>query len=153
MAADVESLGYKNYLVEIGGELRAAGRNAAGDRWRIGIEQVSPTQATDGLHLSAGGVATSGDYRNAFERDGRRYSHIIDPRTGYPVDHALASVTVVAETAMLADAWATTLMVLGPDDGMKIADQMGLAAYFIVREGADVYTDLSSDEYEKLVLR
>jgi len=153
LAEDVASLGYKNYLVEIGGELRAAGNNAEGDPWRIGIEQPVPGKAASGLYLTSGGVATSGDYRNVFEQDGRRYSHIIDPRSGYPVDHSLASVTVVADTAMLADAWATTLMVLGPDDGMKIADQMELAAYFIVRTGPQAFSSRSSDQFEKLELR
>ncbi len=153
LAEDVASLGYLNYLVEIGGELRAAGNNAEGDPWRIGIEQPVPDKAASGVYLTSGGVATSGDYRNAFEQDGRRYSHIIDPRSGYPVDHSLASVTVVADTAMLADAWATTLMVLGPDDGMKIADQMELAAYFIVRAGPQTFGSRSSDKFEELELR
>ena len=139
LAAVVEALGYHDYLVEIGGELRASGENANGNPWRIGIEHpVSETTSDNGrkygIELTTGAVATSGDYRNAFEHDGRRYSHIIDARHGAPVSHALASVTVVAESAMLADAWATALMVLGPDEGMKIAQTHGLACLFIMRD-------------------
>ena len=159
LALQVASLGYENYLIEIGGELRASGHNATGNPWRIGIEQPEADNPASGLHLSSGGVATSGDYRNAFESNGVRYSHIIDPRSGYPVSHALASVTVVAESAMLADAWATALMVLGPEEGMKIAVQQGLAGFFIVRQegqqaaGAEAFTTRISPEFEKLLLR
>ncbi len=154
LAASVGSFGYTDYLVEIGGELRASGSNAAGERWRIGIEQpeVLPSGATSkGLYLSEGGVATSGDYRNAFESDGVRYSHIIDPRNGYPVRHSLASVTVVADSTMLADGWATALMVLGPDDGLKLADQLSLAGFFIVRDGDKGFTTRSSREFGRLL--
>ena len=153
LAAEVAASGYRNYLVEIGGELRVSGVNADGDPWRIGIE--SPDTATPddgqrpGLYLNAGGIATSGDYRNAFESNGVRYSHIIDARSGAPVSHALASVTVVADSAMLADGWATALMVLGSDEGMKIADQLGLAGFFIVRAG-DGFTTRTSREFDRL---
>jgi thiamine biosynthesis lipoprotein len=82
-------------------------------------------------------VATSGDYRNFFELEGRRYSHSIDPRTGYPVAHELVSVTVVHPSAMLADAWATALTVLGPEQALAVAQQQGLAVYFIQRDGED----------------
>lgn len=156
LALQVASLGYENYLAEIGGELRAAGYNAQGDPWRIGIEHPDANNPVSGLRLTAGGVATSGDYRNAFESNGVRYSHILDPRTGYPVSHALASVTVVAESAMLADAWATALMVLGPDEGMKIALQNGLAGFFVVRQEPHkeppAFSTLTSPEFEKLLL-
>jgi thiamine biosynthesis lipoprotein len=81
-------------------------------------------------------VATSGDYRNFFEQDGQRFSHTIDPRTGYPVTHKLASVTVLHASSMVADAWATALMVLGSEQGYKIAEQEQLAAFFI-RNGND----------------
>ena len=94
--------------------------------------------------------ATSGDYRNAFESDGVRYSHIIDARRGSPVSHGLASVTVVADSAMMADGWATALMVLGPEAGMKIADQLGLASFYIVRDSNGFITS-SSREFDKLV--
>ena len=78
-------------------------------------------------------MATSGDYRNFIELDGTRYSHSVDPRTGRPVTHALASVTVVASDCASADAWATALTVLGPEEGLTVADLEGLAAFFLVR--------------------
>ncbi len=146
LAAVVSALGYRNYLVEIGGELRVSGVNADGDPWRIGIER--PDAASDqktGLYLTDGGIATSGDYRNAFESDGVRYSHIIDARTGSPVSHGLASVTVVADSAMMADGWATALMVLGPEEGMKVARQLGLACFFVVRDGEEFSTRASPE--------
>jgi len=153
LAAEVAAFGYQNYLVEIGGELRVSGVNADGNPWRIGIERPDSGKADknnqSGLYLNAGGVATSGDYRNAFESDGVRYSHIIDARTGSPVSHSLASVTVVADSAMIADGWATALMVLGPDEGMKIAEQLGLASFFIVRDGEE-FISSSSREFDKL---
>jgi thiamine biosynthesis lipoprotein len=121
--------------VEIGGELRGRGRNPAGERWRVGIE--NPLSGERSVHAIIGidaiGVATSGDYRNYFERNGRRYSHTIDPRTGRPVTHTLASVTVISPRTMRADALATALMVLGPDDGYALADREGLAALFVLR--------------------
>jgi len=151
LAETVEAFGYQNYLVEIGGELRVSGVNAKGEPWRIGVERPSANKAvtTQGLTLSGGGVATSGDYRNAFEADGKRYSHIFDARTGYPVDHNLASVTVVAESAMLADGWATALMVLGPEQGMEVAQKNSLACLFIVRDGTE-FALLESPEFSKL---
>jgi len=153
LAAEVAALGYQDYLVEIGGELRVSGVNADGDPWRIGIERPDASKAVDGkqpgLYLQSGGVATSGDYRNVFESDGVRYSHIIDARTGSPVSHGLASVTVVAESTMLADGWATALMVLGPDEGMKIARQLELASFFIVRDG-EGFATRSSPEFDRL---
>ncbi len=158
LAAEVEAFGYSNYLVEIGGELRVKGRNADNDPWRIGVERpaVDVTKlAADspslGLLLESGGVATSGDYRNAFETDGVRYSHIIDPRSGYPVSHGLASVTVVANTTMQADAWATALLVLGPDEGLALAEKHRVASYFIVRESQGFQT-FASTEFAKIAL-
>jgi FAD:protein FMN transferase len=85
------------------------------------------------IPLDDAALATSGDYRNFIEADGRRFSHTIDPRTGHPVDHDLASVTVLHESAMWADGYATLLNVLGPDDGWTFAEREGLAALFIVR--------------------
>ena len=154
LAEAVADLGYVNFLVEIGGELRVSGKNSDAQAWRVGVENPTSGAAGKddppiGLLLESGGVATSGDYRNAFESDGVRYSHIIDPRSGYPVSHKLASVTVVADTAMYADAWATALMVLGPDEGMKLAESHGLASYFIVRADEGFVT-FRSAEFAKL---
>lgn len=136
-AALLERRGIENFMVELGGEIRLAGVNADNGLWRIAIEQPLPearaVQAIIGLSDAA--VATSGDYRNYFEHGGKRYSHTLDPRSGRPVDHAAASVTVVADTAALADAMATALLVLGPTEGLRFADGHGLAAYFLVRAG------------------
>ncbi len=125
----------ENYLVEIGGELRARGRNAKGKPWAVAIEEPleRDRDVHSIIHLTDRAVATSGDYRNFFEFNGQRYSHMIDPRSGRPVTHTLASVTVVAKTAGFADAMATALMILGPDDGMELASAQGIAAIFIQR--------------------
>ena len=141
--------GVTNYMVEIGGEIRVKGVNPQGQPWRIAIEQPSVLQ--QGIHkaisLTDTGMATSGDYRNYFEKDGKRFSHTIDPVTGYPITHALASVTVIARTSAEADAWATALDVLGPDKGMEIANREKLAVYMIVKDG-DSFTDRASGAFE-----
>lgn len=129
-----------NYLVEIGGELRLRGTNASGELWAVAIE--TPNHLGRSVHsiarLTDAGVATSGDYRNFFEYDGLHYSHTIDPRTGYPVEHDAASVTVVADSAAFADAMATALLVLGPDDGLDLAERDGIAAYYLLRDGDEI---------------
>ena len=94
-------------------------------------------------------MATSGDYRNYVEKDGVRLSHIIDPVTGRPITHNLASVTVIAENAMIADRMATALFVMGAEDGLKMADKEGIAAFFIVRDG-EGFSELESDTYKNL---
>jgi len=115
--------GIDRFLVEVGGEMRMSGMSGRGDPWRIAIEQPdsSGRSVAAAVSLTDVAVATSGDYRNYFEVDGRRYSHSIDPRTGHPVAHDLVSVTVVHPSAMLADAWATALTVLGAEQGMAVA--------------------------------
>lgn len=129
--------GLENYLVEVGGEMRLAGVSGRGDPWRIAIERPDSGDraAETAIRVSEVGVATSGDYRNFFELDGKRYSHSIDPRRGYPVAHDLVSVTVVHPSAMVADGWATALVVLGYEDAMAVAQEQGLAVYFIRRQG------------------
>ncbi|MFK8048889.1 MAG: FAD:protein FMN transferase [Halioglobus sp.] len=125
-----------NFLVEVGGEMRLAGHSQRGDLWRIAIEQPQQGERSiaQALSLTDAAIATSGDYRNFFERDGKRFSHSIDPRTGYPVEHDLVSVTVVHDSAMLADGWATALTVLGADDALALAQEQDLAVYFIRRK-------------------
>lgn len=127
--------GFENFLVEIGGELRAQGQKSASEPWRIAIEQPSfdsrIVQRVFELHDMA--MATSGDYRNFFAADGQVYSHTIDPRTGQPVQDRLASVTVLAENCAEADAWATALMSLGERQAPVLADRLDLKALFIVR--------------------
>ncbi|MEM9331941.1 MAG: FAD:protein FMN transferase [Pseudomonadota bacterium] len=126
-------IGFEDYLVEIGGDLRAAGKNQFGKPWRIGIEkpEIGSRQIKQIVALNDSGMATSGDYNNFTEVDGKRYSHIIDPSSGRPINHRTTSVTVVSSNATKADAWATALLVLGNEKGLKIADRNGIAAYFI----------------------
>ena len=140
--------GYPNHLVEVGGEIRTAGHSPGGDPWRIAIERP-PARVSDSeqgpateeaaqpnlqriLPFTDGALATSGDYRNYWERDGVRYSHTIDPRTGRPVEHALASASVFHASCALADAYATALMVLGPEHGLAWADENRIAALLLV---------------------
>lgn len=137
VAEALEAHGWRDYLVDVGGEYRLSGHSPAGEAWRIGIEQPD-TLARRGYAvatLSGGALATSGDYRAYREVDGRRVSHTIDPRSGQTVSHGLASVTVLHRTASQADAWATALSVLGPDEGMRMAEDLDLAVFFIVRAG------------------
>ena len=136
----LEHEGLGDHLVEVGGEVRAAGRNARGEAWRVGIARPSagPPSVYSTVGLSGQALATSGDYRNTYLLDGQRVSHTIDPRTGRPVTHALASVSVIDPLCVRADALATALMVLGPDDGYALAAEEGWPALFLVRlpEGA-----------------
>lgn len=138
--------------VEIGGEVRAAGSNAEGRAWRLGIErpQFEPGALQRIVPLCDAAVATSGDYRNYRERDGARFSHIIDPRTGWPIRHRLASVSVVDPRCARADALATALMVLGPEDGFELAVREGLAALFLVRDG-DGFSERLTPAFEALI--
>lgn len=123
--------GADGVLVEIGGEVRMQGRKPGGQPWRVALEPRLPGAALRVLEPGDRAVATSGTDRNAFEAGGRRQSHIIDPRTGLPVRHGLVAVTVLHDTCMLADALATALGVLGPDEGYDFAVQRGLAARFV----------------------
>lgn len=128
--------GMNRHLVEIGGELRAAGSNADNQPWTIAVETPSYEARRDihkVIRLHDGGVATSGDYRNFFEHDDRRYSHIIDPRSGRPVEHDLVSATIVAPTTALADAYATAVLVSGPDEGLAMLRRRGLDGMLILR--------------------
>lgn len=127
--------GVKNSMIEIGGDLAARGHNQHERPWQIAIERPDAAGASVQkiVPLSDLAMATSGDYRNYFEQDQVRYSHIIDPQTGHPITHRTASVTVLAETAARADAWATALLALGRDRGLPIAEQHKLAVFFIDR--------------------
>lgn len=135
IAGLLDRAGVADYLVEIGGELRGRGHNGSGQPWRIAIERPdrNKREVHKVVELRGGAMATSGDYRNFFELDGKLYSHSIDPRTGRPVSHNLASVTVLAPTAARADALATAFLVLGPKEGPDLAESLGAAALFILR--------------------
>ena len=134
LAALLERKGIANYLVEIGGELRARGSKPDGSVWRLAIEApVAGTErvAQSVINIGDGAVATSGDYRNYFEENGVRYSHTIDPRTARPITHRLASVTVIRPTCAEADALATALMVMGEEQGYNFALEQNITAFFI----------------------
>jgi len=134
----LEQFGIENYMVEIGGDILTKGKNAEGMAWQVAIE--TPDALSRDIQKVVGvsnvGMATSGDYRNYFEEDGVRYSHIIDATTGKPVTHTTASVTVLADNAMLADAWATGLLAMGRERGMAVAEAHDLAVLFIERDAA-----------------
>ena len=131
------------YLIEFGGEIRTSGQPPGGGSWRIGVASPAGPDRVGTLTLETGALATSGDYRQYREADGVRISHIIDPRTGHPVVHRLASVTVVADTAMSADAFATALLVMGEVEAHRFAQDEGLAALFVVRAEAGFEVFLS----------
>lgn len=131
----LEREGFDNHLVEVGGEVRAAGWSVRDEAWRVGIERPSagPPAVHLAVMLSGQALATSGDYRNTHLLDGQHVSHTIDPRTGRPVTHALASVSVIDPLCVRADAIATALMVLGPDAGYTLAAGQDWPALFLVR--------------------
>lgn len=135
LALVLEKAGVTSYLVEVGGELRARGKKPDGSAWRIAIESpVAGTRAVDRIiRVHKIGVATSGDYRNYFEENGIRYSHTIDPSTGRPITHKLASVTVLQPTCAEADGLATALTVLGDERGYQYAVDHKIPAFFIVK--------------------
>ena len=130
----LEMLALPDYLVEVGGEMRVSGLNPKGQPWRIAIETPDALGQVDNIiALTSAAVATSGDYRNYFKKDGKRYSHSIDPRTGRPIEHRLASVTVVADRCIDADAWATAFLVMGDQAALEIANQQSIAVYMLVK--------------------
>ncbi len=131
----LESQNVLHFLVEVGGELRGKGLNSAGLPWKVAIEKPKSDERAihQVLNLESQAMATSGDYRNFFHENGERFSHTINPQTGQPVTHQLASVTVLRTSCMEADALATGLMVLGPDAGLKLARQEKFPAFFVSR--------------------
>lgn len=148
LAAHLDSLGIGNYLVEIGGELRAKGRNPQNRTWSVGIEQPLPAHkqaAQIVVPLDNRALATSGDYRN-FRTDasGRRLAHIIDPKSRRPISHNLASVSVVADNAMTADGLATGLFVLGADKALETAEKNRLAVFVIIKTENGFETKMSA---------
>lgn len=131
----IESKGYKNYLVEIGGEVRCQGKNSSGQAWQVAIEKplAGERRVQKIVPIVNMAVATSGNYRNFFELDGVHYAHTIDPATGWPVSHDLASVTVLHQSSMISDGWATAFMVLGAEKGYDLAVEENLAVLFLRR--------------------
>lgn len=145
IAARLEALGIHDYLVEATGELKAAGKKLDGSPWRIALEEPRDDQqvaerivAVDGF-----GLSTSGDYRNYFEQGGRRYSHTFDARSGAPVSHSLASVTVIHPSALMADGLSTLLLILGPERGWDYAEKHDIGAFFVIRADTGFVTRTS----------
>ncbi|MDX1700565.1 MAG: FAD:protein FMN transferase, partial [Melioribacteraceae bacterium] len=130
-----DEIGINDFMVEIGGEVRTKGKNSKGDDWRIGISTPLGNELQKIVSISGKSVATSGDYMNYYENEGKRYSHLINPLTGKPITHNLASVTVIHDNCTLADAFATTINVMGTDKGYEFALIKKLPVFLIVREG------------------
>lgn len=137
VAEALERNGIRRYLVEVGGEIRAGNSKAQGLSWQVAVEEpvTNLRQIHKVIKLNNASMATSGDYRNYFEIDGRRYSHTIDPRHGKPIDHNLVSASVILPSCAEADAWATAMMVLGPQQGMDVAEANNLPVYMILKTG------------------
>jgi len=147
----LDSLQVANYLIEVGGEIRARGLNQKGADWRIGISSPqNPNDIEKVISVTNRAVATSGDYRNYFEKDGIRYSHTIDPTTGKPITHHLASVTVIHDSCMVADAMATAIDVLGPQKGYDLAQREELAVFLIVKEG-NKFVEKMTPQFSKIL--
>lgn len=147
--------GFSHYLVEIGGEVRAKGLNHKDQIWRVAVASPDPHGGSPYqkiIRLKDASMATSGDYFNYFEKDGVRYSHTIDPTTGKPITHKLASVTVIHESCMTADAMATAINVLGPEKGYELAIKEGLAVFMIVR-GEKGFLENMTSRFEEIMKR
>ena len=151
VVSHLESLGFENFLVEVGGELASRGQKWDRD-WLVAIEepQKERGQYTSIIPLTNQAMATSGDYRNYKEIDGVRVSHTIDPRSWSPITHSLASISVIAPTAMQADGWATALNVLGEEDALKIAEEYNLPIYMLIRENDGTFRARSNSAFESI---
>lgn len=152
----LEKHGIENYMVDIGGEVVVHGQNPQSTPWRIGINKpVDDSLAVNQelqsiLSISGKGIATSGNYRNFYYRDGKKYAHTIDPRTGYPVQHSILSATVVAKDCMSADAYATAFMVMGLEEAERFAEaHPDIDAYFIYSDAQGILQTYSTKGMEK----
>lgn len=154
IAEHFNSKGIKSYLIEVGGEIRAKGKKSNKKYWKIAVETplLDKRTAFQVLNITNHAIATSGDYRNYYEVNGKRYSHTIDPINGYPVTHGLASVTVIAESAAYADALATALMVMGPNKGYKFCEKNNISAYFINYKN-DEYVSYYTNNIKKYLVK
>ena len=154
----LESKGIRNYLVDIGGEVKAKGTKPKGEVWRVGIEKPARTKTSDReLELIIGlknkSVATSGSYRKYYEKNGVRYSHTIDPKTGFPVKHSLLSVSVIADNTAYADAYATAFMVFGFEKARHfVENDSSLEAFFIYSDSSGFNRTYGTPGFEKLVI-
>ena len=152
LALIMDKHGVTDYLVEIGGEMRVSGVNASGKPWRIAVEKpLSKERAMQRLiTIGNNAIATSGDYRNYFEENGVRYSHLIDPTTGYPIQHNVVAVSVIHESSMTADGLSTALNVMGKEAALAIAEKNNLAVLLITRENGE-FKEYTSAQFAKVV--
>ena len=154
LAKELQDLAINHFMIDVGGEVRAQGRNARKQLWRIAVER--PVDADPEpyaiVQLENAAVTTSGEYRHYFDRDGRRYSHTIDPRTGRPVSHSLASVVVIGATSMYTDAWATAFNVLGTHEGQALATKLDMPVLFIDADG-DKLRSVTTPRFAPYVVR
>jgi len=141
-----------NFLVEIGGEMRVSGAKGSGTPWKIAIEkpEVEQRSVQEIISIGDNAVATSGDYRIYYEQDGVRYSHLIDPKTGYPITHNVVSVTVIHPSSMTADGLATALIVMGKEKALALAETYNIAVLLITKEKQG-FTEYTSAKFEQLV--
>lgn len=155
VARALQELGFSNLLVEVGGEVRGEGVRPDGRPWQVAIETPGPESGPGAFQravlLAGATMASSGDYRNYYEADGVWLSHLIDPRSGRPIAHDLAAVSVVHADGARADAWATALVVLGPDEGFAVALREGLAAYFTERTAGNGFRMRATPGMERLL--
>ncbi|WP_227318682.1 FAD:protein FMN transferase ApbE [Cedecea davisae] len=153
LARLMEQNGISRYLVSVGGAVTTRGTNPQGKAWRVAIQK--PTDRENAVQamvdVNGHGISTSGSYRNYYELDGKRISHIINPQTGRPIEHKLVSATVIAPTAMEADGWDTGLMVLGEEKAKQVAEKEGLAVYLISKEG-DGFRTWMSPQFKTFLL-
>jgi thiamine biosynthesis lipoprotein len=151
LSTELSGRGFTDFLVDVGGEVRTRGRNEKGAPWQIAIER--PSSSGDAIQrlvpISDLAITTAGDYRKYREVDGQRVAHILDPRTGRPLTHRLASVTVIDELAVRADAFDTALMVLGTDEGIALAAKLSLAVLFIERTG-EGFIERATPRFEEI---
>ena len=156
----LESLGIKNYMVEIGGEVRVRGTNSRGELWHVGINKPDddPTNLNNEIEqvikITQLSMATSGNYRNFYEKDGKKYAHTIDPRTGYPVQHSILSSSVLAQDCATADAYATSFMVMGMEEAQKVlAKHPELMAFFIYTDEAGNTQEWCTESMQELIAK
>ena len=150
-----EQRGHKAYFIEIGGETLAKGEKAPGQDWTLAIEtpEVEPGAFAQWVHPHGKAVATSGDYRNYFEKDGKRYTHILDPRSGRPIDHPLASVSVIADDCTSADAFAKAYMILGPEAAAKFAETMKMPILMLIKQASGNFEQRSAAGFDSYLMQ
>lgn len=159
VAATLEANGVKDYMVEIGGEVVTKGKNSKGGVWTIGISKPTenPTTSNNELHeiiaITGKSMATSGNYRNFREENGRKIAHTIDPRTGYPVQHSLLSATVIADDCATADAYATSFMVMGVEKAIEHCSANNIEGYFIYSDENGMLKTTMTEGFKKYLKR